>query len=466
MVWASLLLGAALLVAVAASVPAFGHALPEQLTARPSLIDYNPAANASATVTSSDGWARFTVLTPCLLRMEYAAAPHAFEDHATIAFLNRALPVPAFTSDASGPTLRITTACVALSYVQGQPFSPASLTVTSTNASSAFARWAYGDASPGNLLGTIRGLDGQYNTSLNCTENAGVLDNGEPNHCEWGLVSRDGWTVYDDAPNYVLDASDWWVNNTSPPPSTCFGAQNNTDAAGSSRSAQWPDGAPAPNGAESCCSTCLATEDCVAWLLETGPGGRCWPLASVSGTRPAQQRILGYRNATEKTQRNADVADLYGFFHGHDYFAALADFVAASGRTIMVPRAASGVWWSRWFNINNQNVASIVDEYDSRRIPLDVFVIDSALTGARQGVWCCVRRALTPLPSPARPPHARPPFQWIGTLKTPGMATLLTSTYFLSPLTRWATSMRWACPWASTCTTPWALISGRRSFLR
>jgi membrane associated rhomboid family serine protease len=53
-------------------VPAFGHALPEQLTARPSLIDYNPAANASATVTSSDGWARFTVLTPCLLHFSLA----------------------------------------------------------------------------------------------------------------------------------------------------------------------------------------------------------------------------------------------------------------------------------------------------------------------------------------------------------------------------------------------------------
>lgn len=27
------------------------------------------------------------------------------------------------------------------------------------------------------------------------------------------MVSRDGWVVYDDSPNYILDANDWWVPN-------------------------------------------------------------------------------------------------------------------------------------------------------------------------------------------------------------------------------------------------------------
>jgi len=60
-------------------------------------------------------------------------------------------------------------------------------------------------ANPGNLLGTIRGQDGQAATDLNCTNNKGVQDNGEFNHCEWGLVSRDGWVVYDDSDNAFTD---------------------------------------------------------------------------------------------------------------------------------------------------------------------------------------------------------------------------------------------------------------------
>ena len=43
------------------------------------------------------------------------------------------------------------------------------------------------------------------------SQNVLIDDNGEHNHCEWGMVSRDGWVVYDDTPNYILDANDWLV---------------------------------------------------------------------------------------------------------------------------------------------------------------------------------------------------------------------------------------------------------------
>lgn len=58
---------------------------PEQVSNRPSLINYNPVANSSAVVVSPDGMARFTVLTPRLIRMEYARAHGVFEDRSTIA---------------------------------------------------------------------------------------------------------------------------------------------------------------------------------------------------------------------------------------------------------------------------------------------------------------------------------------------------------------------------------------------
>ncbi len=179
--------------AVAATSP------PLKLQNRPSLIAYNPVASSGASIMDSSGMARFTVLTDSLLRMEYARTAGVFEDHATLAVLNRALTVPSFSHDEAGGVLTIETTTVRLRYISGQPFAAATLYVEPIGAKTTFPGWTFGDASPGNLLGTIRGLDRQGPTPLNCTLNAAILDNNELNHCEWGLVSRDGWAVYDDS---------------------------------------------------------------------------------------------------------------------------------------------------------------------------------------------------------------------------------------------------------------------------
>ena len=152
-------------------------ARPEQITNRPELINYNPVANPAAVVTSPDNMARFTVLTDRLIRMEYAKTPGVFEDHSTIAIMNRALTPPQFSSSVTDGILTIKTSQVMLSYTVGQKFSSSSLSVTSVNSASAFTSWNYGDPFPGNLLGTIRGLDGQNNTPLNCTQNEYIGDN-------------------------------------------------------------------------------------------------------------------------------------------------------------------------------------------------------------------------------------------------------------------------------------------------
>ena len=128
------------------------------------------------------------MLTPRLIRMEQPKVAGSFEDRATLAMMNRALPVPAFTHAEAGGVLTITTAEVQLTYTVGAAFAPGTLSVKAVaGSSSAFTSWAYGQAFPGNLLGTIRGQDGQSATPLNCTINAGVDDNGEFNHCEWGM---------------------------------------------------------------------------------------------------------------------------------------------------------------------------------------------------------------------------------------------------------------------------------------
>ena len=58
----------------------------------------NPVADPKAVVMV--GNARFTVLTPQLIRMEWSA-DGKFEDHASFVFINRRLPVPKFDSRSS-----------------------------------------------------------------------------------------------------------------------------------------------------------------------------------------------------------------------------------------------------------------------------------------------------------------------------------------------------------------------------
>lgn len=74
--------------------------------------------------------------------------------------------------------------------------------------------------------------------------------------------------------------------------------------------------------------------------------------------------------------RNRNQADWYFFGHGWNYKGALADFTAVGGQIPMIPRYATGIWWTRWFDINNVDMREIVYEYQSRSLPLDVFVLD------------------------------------------------------------------------------------------
>src|ERR1700683_1651757 len=78
---------------------------------------YDPVADPKAVVTV--GHARFTVLTPNLIRMEWAADGQ-FEDHASLVFLNRKLPVPKFEQSSlqagAGVGLTIKTSALTLTY--------------------------------------------------------------------------------------------------------------------------------------------------------------------------------------------------------------------------------------------------------------------------------------------------------------------------------------------------------------
>ena len=248
---------------------------------------YHPAAASAAVIILGD--ARFTVLTPQLIRLEWAADGR-FEDHASFTFLNRRLPVPAFHSHISGSgmqrTLMLDTSALHLEYFagkNGERFAADNLTLT-LQLDGRKIVWHPGMADIGNLGGTARTLDGVQGSNVKL----------EP-----GLLSRDGWTLVDDSARPLFDSADF---------SMAHGEQS-----------EWP------------------------WVMQ----------------RPAGDRL-----------------DWYFFGYGHDYRKALGDYVQVAGRIPLPPRYAFGTWWSRYWAYSDQELNELVDGFQSRNIPLDVFVID------------------------------------------------------------------------------------------
>jgi alpha-glucosidase len=156
----------------------------------------NPVADPKAVVTL--GKARFTVLTPQLIRMEWAA-DGKFEDHASFVFLNRRLPVPMFQETVKDGSHRLTikTSALNLTYTptgDGR-FTPENLSVEVSVGDKVVA-WRPGLTDPENLQGTTRTLDGAVGSKTK-----------EP--IEQGLVSRSGWALVDDSTRPLFDSADF-----------------------------------------------------------------------------------------------------------------------------------------------------------------------------------------------------------------------------------------------------------------
>jgi alpha-glucosidase len=162
---------------------------------------YDPVADPRAVVEM--GHARFTVLTPELIRMEWAA-DGKFEDHASFVFLNRKLPVPKFEHSVSEGKQKLTvkTSALTIEYTPSAGkvnpdgrFTPESLTISLT-VDGRQVLWHPGMVDDQNLMGTTRTLDGALGDKTR-----------EP--IEQGLVSRSGWAVVDDSSRPLFDSADF-----------------------------------------------------------------------------------------------------------------------------------------------------------------------------------------------------------------------------------------------------------------
>ncbi len=150
----------------------------------------NPVADPRAVVIS--GQARFTVLTPQLIRIEWAGDAK-FEDHASLVFINRLMPVPPFKQSVRKGWLTIDTGKLSLHYkLKSGAFTAENLQIAFSIGAANFT-WHPGLADTGNLGGTIRTLDGAHG----------------PRPLDPGLLSRDGWVLVDDSASPLFDNSDW-----------------------------------------------------------------------------------------------------------------------------------------------------------------------------------------------------------------------------------------------------------------
>ncbi len=135
---------------------------------------------------------RFTVLTDRLIRMEYSTSGQ-FEDRASQVFWFRHQPVPIFTSRFKSDKVEIETEYMLLDYqISERGFTPNTLQI---QVKSTGAHWKYGDpiSTSRNLKGTARTLDGAIGAT----------------HLDYGLISRQGWSVIDDSGSLVFNNEGW-----------------------------------------------------------------------------------------------------------------------------------------------------------------------------------------------------------------------------------------------------------------
>lgn len=184
-----------------------------------SLTAQNPQALEQSIVKA--GNARFTVLTPEMIRIEYSDKG-AFEDRSTFTVQNRVMEsLPSFSSHEDNDFLYIETEKLNLKYRKGSnpktlPASPDNLTIT-FNHNGQRVLWYPGKPDPLNLKGTCRTLDGSNG------------DN-KRNELEDGLISRSGWAIIDDSwtaarpdgsRSFALEPDetvgfDWWAERCDP----------------------------------------------------------------------------------------------------------------------------------------------------------------------------------------------------------------------------------------------------------
>lgn len=133
---------------------------------------------------------------------------------------------------------------------------------------------------------------------------------------------------------------------------------------------QWHFGDPNPTNLGGTSRTLDGTRGRIA--LEPGLVSRSgWSLVDDSETLVFNSESwLEPRNATQGTR------DLYFFGYGQDYTGCLRDYCALTGDSPLVPRWALGNWWSRYWEYDETELTTLIEDFKAHEIPLSVCILD------------------------------------------------------------------------------------------
>jgi hypothetical protein len=333
---------------------------------------YDPRANADAVVVIETGAVRFTVLTPQLIRMEYAR-DGVFVDDATFSFVHRKLPVPAFNVTheqhvtAAGVPYSIVNvrgrrgvACCDLHCERHQCVCVCVCVCVYVRVRVCTCARMYVCVHVHvHVCTCVRAI--QVRTShvhiAHAYEPSRRVNGAEPPtpfHSE-NLAARitlsNGSTV------------SWHAGKLNE--GRLMGTMRTLDGARGHMSLDCDNLHP---GLQYGITSQLCTYGIVSrsgWALVDDShrprfDGAEWPWVRS----PPSDPVTGADGAMLR-------ADWYLFAHGMDYRAALRDFIAVAGRVAMPPRFAFGVYFSRWWPFSDVESQNIVTEYESYSMPLD-----------------------------------------------------------------------------------------------
>ncbi|GAA2037381.1 glycoside hydrolase family 31 protein [Catenulispora yoronensis] len=386
-----------------------------------------------------DGQARFEVLTPTLIRLEYAG-DGKFQDLATVNAVNRTLPAPSYTTDVTSDGYReIHTANLLLRYRQGSgPFSSANLSVQLTVAGQAQtahpsfvggATCLFGalceaeNATPaggasqasdhagytgsGFVAGieqtgagitaqvsavpsagtyplTIRYANAQGGDNQTTTRTLSTVINGQAGP-RFSLPPTANWDTWATATvNVPLNAGTDTVQIQQA--GSDSGHVNIDSFALTAAGASYPS--PTQAAGESTPYGSGPSDVLGGWYRGLdNPAALPVPLhpgiLDKSGWYLLDDTQTALLNADGTiTQRPGHAGQAYqdGYFfgYGHDYKQGLSDLHALTGPADLLPKSAFGVWYSRYYPYTTADYENtILPTFRSQKTPLDWLVVDT-----------------------------------------------------------------------------------------
>jgi hypothetical protein len=392
---------------------------------------------AAASVPSGqvvDGHARFEVLSPTLIRLEYAGDDQ-FQDGTTFNVVNRNFPVPRYTTDVTGGWREIRTSRLVLRYREGSgPFTPDNTSITVDTGQATVTAHPSWPAAPGTcgFATACQAEDGRLSggESVNY-DHTGYTGRGFA--ADYGQVSAaDAWSVtgVPAAGTYPMQVR--YANGGTQ--TRTLSVQENGTVTGQVSlppTASWDSWSvatidvPLAAGTDTLGTVCAPGDGCNVNLdsVAVTPPGGSYPAAAPpppvsepgqlggwtrgldsytnqAGTDIGQVQlhpgILNQRGwsllddtytalrtsdgwATPRPDHHgAPYQDGYFFGYGRDYPQALEDLRALTGPADMLPEWAFGVWYSRYYPYTTSDYENqLIPQFRAHNVPIDALVADT-----------------------------------------------------------------------------------------